>query len=234
MNIFNRFFGTIFSPQQTAKALSEKPVWLDALIILLVLTALFSYFMLPYQLEDSYNMMKDNVQMRERLGDRFDEYLERMENPPKSTMFVRPFVVNPISLLFFFMIQSLIIFGLSRLVSTEGTLKQVWSVFFHARIIDVVLGGGLHLILVLVKKSSFDVTLSLAMFFPKMDILSTPYLILSQFSFFQIWAFGILGIGLAQVLKIELKKGLFISYGFFFLKCVFHIGIGLLGQMIVR
>ena len=59
MNVFNRFFGIIISPQQTAKALSEKPVWVDALIILLVVTAIFSYFMLPYQLKDSYDMMKE-------------------------------------------------------------------------------------------------------------------------------------------------------------------------------
>jgi len=233
MNIFNRFIGVFFSPQQTTKALSEKPVWVDALIILLVLTAVFSYFTLPYQLKDSYDMMKDNVEMRERLGDRFDEMLERMDNPSKSTFYVRPFVVNPISLLFFFMIQSLIIFGISRLVSTEGTLKGVWSMFFHARLIDVVLGGGLHLFLALTKKSFIDITLSPALFFPKMDVLSTPFMILSQFNFFQIWAFGVLGVGLAHVLKIDLKKGLYVSYGFFLLKCVFHIGIGLLGKMIM-
>jgi len=48
MNLFQRLAGTFFSPQPTFKALAERPKWLDALVVLLVLFAVFSYLTAPY------------------------------------------------------------------------------------------------------------------------------------------------------------------------------------------
>jgi hypothetical protein len=235
MKFGNRIFGIFFSPGQTTKALSEKPVWIDALIVILIAVALFSYFTLPFQSQDSYEMMRDNLRMKERLGEeRFNQYLENVQNPKQSSIIFRSFVIVPISLLIFFLIQSLIVFGISRFVSTEGKYQQVLSVFMHGRMIDVVLGGGLQLFLVLTKKSFMDITMSPALFFPQLEVTSIPFAVLSQFNFFQIWAFAVIGLGLSHVLKIDVKKGLFLSYGFWLLKCLFHIGLAILGQQFMQ
>ena len=77
MNLMNRFFGIFMNPQQTVKNLAERPKWVDALILILILSALFSYFIMPYSQKESYDMIKDNINLRERMGDaRFDAYLE--------------------------------------------------------------------------------------------------------------------------------------------------------------
>ena len=235
MNVINRFFGIFINPQQTVKSVAEKPVWIDALIIILIATALFSYLTIPYQSEDTYGLMRDNANLRERLGEeRFEQYLEGLRNPSQTSILMRSFIIAPVFIMALFLIQNLFLFGIGRLTSTEGKFSQVFSLFLHGRMIDVVLGGGLKLFLVLTKKSFADITLSPALFLPKLEVTSTPFMILSQIDFFQLWAFGVIGLGLSHILKVDAKKGLLISYGFWFIKFLFNVGIGILGQQFVR
>ena len=78
------------------------------------------------------------------------------------------------------------------------------------------------------KKSVIQTAIGLAIFFPTLEITSPAYVILSQVDFFQLWLFGIFGLGLACAFKFEIKKGLFISYAFWALKSLLAIGLGLL------
>lgn len=57
---------------------------------------------------------------------------------------------------------------------------------------------------------------------------STAFIILTQIDFFQLWMFGIFGFCLSSVFKIELKKALYISYGFWLLKTLVYIAMGLI------
>jgi hypothetical protein len=67
-----------------------------------------------------------------------------------------------------------------------------------------------------------------------MEITSPSYVILAQFDFFQLWMFGILAFGLAAIFKIELKKALFVSYGFWTLKAAFTVALSLLAMSFVK
>ena len=67
-----------------------------------------------------------------------------------------------------------------------------------------------------------------------MDITSTAYIILAQIDLFQLWMFGIFSYALAAIFKIDVKKALFISYGFWALKTVFYIAMGLIGASFMR
>jgi hypothetical protein len=82
--------------------------------------------------------------------------------------------------------------------------------------------------LILARKSVFQTTTSLAFLFPRLEITSTAYKVLSQVDFFQLWVYGILAYGLSSVLKIDVKKGLILSYGFWLLKTLFYIAGALL------
>ncbi|MBC8358966.1 MAG: hypothetical protein H8E54_08480, partial [Candidatus Aminicenantes bacterium] len=98
----------------------------------------------------------------------------------------------------------------------------------HASLVDKILGNAIRLVLILTRKSVFQTTTSLALFFPRLDITSSAYRVLSQVDFFQLWLFGILGYGLSSVFKIELKKALIISYGFWLLKSILYIAMSFL------
>lgn len=226
MNFLNRFQGIFLSPQQTFKAISERPIWLDALIILLIAIALFSYITAPYSNKDSIQMFENNIKLKEKIGEeRFNQMLEDFKNPSQTRVIIRSFFIVPISSVIGFLISSLIILGLGRLTSTEGKFVYIFSAFLYANFIDKILGNAVRLFLAVSRKSVMQNTTSLALFFPKLEITSPAFLILSQVDFFQLWLFGIFGFALAYIFKIELKKALFISYGFWLLKSVFYIAI---------
>lgn len=229
MNFFQRLQGIFFSPQPTLKAISEKSVWVDALIVLLVLIGLFSFLTAPYLQKDSLQIMKGNIRMQERLGEEnFNRMIERLENPSQSMVILQTFGIIPISFLVGLLFSSLIILVMGRFTSTEGKYVQVFSVLLHANFIDKILGNALRLILIFTRKSIMQTTTSLALFFPRLEVTSSAYLVLTQLDFFQLWLFGILGFGLSHVFKIELKKALVISYTFWLLKSLLYIALGLM------
>ncbi|MEA2004987.1 MAG: YIP1 family protein [Acidobacteriota bacterium] len=231
MNFSNRFQGIFLSPQQIFNSISQKPIWVDALIFLLIAGALFSYLSAPYAQKDQVQLLKNNVKLQERLGEeRFNQTIERLENPSKSGIFLRSVLLSPITMIIGFLFASLIIMVLGRFTSTEGNFIQIFSAYLHANFIDKIFGNAIRLFLILTKKSMMQTTTSLALFFPRLEFTSPTFIILSQFDFFQIWMFGILGFGISSILKIDLKKALFISYGFWALKSLFYIAITMISM----
>ncbi len=231
MDLFNRLQGIFFNPKVTLKAISEKPIWVDALIILLIAWVLFNFIIAPYAQKDQLQILKNNDKLLERMGeDRFNEMIERVENPSQTSIILRNLVLNPGGLLIGFLFSSLIMLAISRMFSTEGNYKQVLAAVLHANFIDKILGNALRLVLILTRNSVMQTTTSLALFLPKLEVTSPTFIILSQVDFFQLWLFGILGYGLSSIFKIELKKALILSYTFWILKSLLYIALGLLSN----
>jgi len=229
MNFFNRLQGIFFNPKLTLKAIAEKPLWIDALIILLIAWALFSYITTPYLQKDTLQLLQSSDKLLERMGeDRFNEMIERTKNPTKASVLLSNLLYKPGGLIIGLLFSSLIILAMSRMFSTEGNYKQVFSAVLHANFIDKILGNALRLVLIITRKSFMQTTTSLALFFPKLEITSPAFIILSQVDFFQLWLFGVLGLGLSSIFKIELKKALILSYSFWFLKSLLYIAYGLI------
>lgn len=229
MDLFNRLQGIFFNPKVTLKAISEKPIWIDALIILLIAWALFNYITTPYLQKDTLQLLQSSDKLQERMGeDRFNEMIKRTKNPTKASVLLSNLLYKPGGLLVGFLFSSLIILAISRMFSTEGNYKQVLAAILHANFIDKILGNALRLVLILTRKSFMQTTTSLALFFPKLEVTSPAFIILSQVDFFQLWLFGVLGYGLSSIFKIELKKALILSYSFWVLKSLLYIVYGLI------
>ncbi len=234
MDLFNRLQGIFFNPKVTLKAISEKPIWISALIILLIAWALFNYITTPYLQKDTLQLLQSSDKLQERMGeDRFNSMIERTENPSTTSVLISNFLTKPGALLVGFLFSSLIIFAMSRMFSTEGKYKQVLAAVLHANFIDKILGNALRLVLILTRKSFMQTTTSLALFFPKLEVTSSAFIILSQVDFFQLWLFGVLGYGLAAIFKIELRKGLILSYSFWALKSLFNIAISVFSMQFI-
>jgi hypothetical protein len=232
MNFFDRLQGIFFNPKLTLKAISARPVWIDALIILLIAWALFNHFTAPHLQKDTLQLLKSSTKLQERMGEEaFNRMIERTENPSRISVLISNFLTKPAFLLVGFLFSSLLILGISRIFSTEGSYKQVFSAILHANFIDKILGNALRLVLILTRKSYMQTTTGLALFFPKLEVTSTAFIILSQVDFFQLWLFGVLAYGLAAIFKIGLKKALVLSYGFWILKSLLNIAMGLLGNL---
>ncbi len=228
MTLLSRLLGVFFNPKATFKALVEKPLWADILIILLVLVTLYAALIAPYIPKDQIKLLESDAKGREKMGeDAYQQRLEFWKDPPPFVAIVG-IIMQPVSLLLGFLIQSLIILGMGRLTSLEGIYIQVFSSFIHANAINLVLGNALRVFLISSRESVFQTSTSLAIFFPRLEIASPAYVVLTQVDFFQLWVFGILGFALAEIFKIDLKKALFLSYGFWLIRGLFFIAVRLL------
>jgi hypothetical protein len=230
MNFASRLQGVFFSPQPTFKAISEKPVWVDALVVILILAAIFSYLIAPYADQDALKLLKDNVKFKERMKDRYDSYIKNLENPSLASILLRNVLLSLVGLVIGLLIAGLVLLIMGRLTSTEGNFVLVFSALIHANFIDKILGGAVRLLLAFVRKSVIQTSTSLALVVPKAELTSTAFILLSQIDFFQLWMFGILGYGLSSVFKISVKKGMILSYSFWLLKSLLAVALGFLGR----
>lgn len=235
MNFINAFLGIFLNPKQTLKAVSEKSRWTEALIIVLIAWALFAYIKAPYAQKDTIRVLESNIKLKESMGeDRYNENLEKLKNPSQTGTLLAAFVYAPLSLAIGFLISCLIMFGMGRLISTEGKYIQVFSGFLYANFIDKIFGNAVRLLLILPKKSILETSTGLALFFPHLEVTSPAFIILTQIDIFQLWMFGIFSYALSYIFNIEIKKALFISYGFWAIKTFLYIAMGLLFASYMR
>ena len=235
MNLFKRVEGIFFNPRPVFDGLAAKPVWVDALIVVLVALIAFNLVVAPYMQKDQLLLMKDNAALKESMGaERYDQMIQNLENPSARSRIIQRFVTPPLFYLIALLLQALILLILGRFLSSQGAYVQVLSVLLHASLVDKLFGNAVRMVLALTRRSLMQTSTSLALLFPKMEVTSTSYIMLSQIDFFQIWVFGILAFGLAAVFKIELKKALFLSYGVWFLKALVNVGIAMIGMSFLR
>jgi hypothetical protein len=235
MSFFKRLEGVFFAPKPAFQALAEKPVWVDALIVLLILLAVFAYFVTPYQQKDQVQMFKDNAKLKERLGDtRYTEMMARLEAPPTTGTIIRSVVIAPLINFIGILFSSLILLVMGRFISSQGGYVPVMAAVVHANFVDKLLGNAVRALLIGTRHSVMQTSTSLALLFPKMEVTTPAYIILGQLDFFQIWMFGVLGLALSAIFKIETKKAMFISYGFWLLKSLLYIAFGIFGLRFLR
>jgi hypothetical protein len=233
MSFFSRLFGVFFDPSRTFRTIAERPIWVDALIVMLILLALHSYIVFPYGQKDSLAFLQDNaVRFQEKWGETgYDSAVERAKSQDRV---LTSLLLTPLTFLIGLLFSALIVLGMGRLFSTQGHYLQVFSSLIHANFVDKLFGNALRTFLIFSRRSVIQTSTSLTVFFPKMEILSPAYSVLSQVDFFQLWMFGLFGIGLASAFRINLKKALIISFAFWLLKSLLMIALTLVRHRMLQ
>ncbi|MBP1660409.1 MAG: hypothetical protein H6P95_1601 [Candidatus Aminicenantes bacterium] len=235
MSLFKRLEGVFFDPKRTFDGLAGKPVWIDALVVVLLALIAFNLVVAPYMQKDQLQLMKGNAALMERMGeDAYTKMIERTEHPSPSGRIVQTFVATPLFFLAALLLQSLILLILGRLLSTQGVYVQVLAALIHASVIDKLLGNGVRLALAVTRKSLMQTSTGLALLFPNLEVTSTAFIMLSQIDLFQLWMFGVLALGLAAIFKISLPKAMALSYAMWLLKAAANVGIGLIATSFLR
>jgi len=235
MGLLRRFPGVFFEPRRTFVSLAERPVWIDALILVLVALIGFSLAVAPYMQQDNLKLIKDSASLKDSLGeDAYNKLIDQTEHPSRMSQIVRTFVQTPLFYLAALLVQSLILLILGRLLSTQGIYVQVLAALIHASFIDKVLGNAVRVALALARKSYMQTSTGLALLFPKLEVTSTAYIMLTQVDLFQLWMFGVLAFGLSAIFKMPLKKALLLSYGMWLLKALANILIGVIMMSFLR
>ena len=235
MSLIKRLESVFFDPKSVFQGLAEKPVWIDALVVVLVALIAFNLLIAPYLQKDNLALMKDNAALKDRLGeDAYAKMIAQTENPSSGRRLVQTFVATPLFFLAALLLQSLLLLVLGRLVSTQGAYVQALSALAHANLVDKLLGNAVRLVLALTRGSVMQTSTGLALFLPRLEVTSTLYIVLAQVDFFQLWLFGVLALGLAAIFKISLRKALVLSYGMWLLKALANAGIGIISMSFLR
>lgn len=234
MNLGQRFAGVFINPRETFSRLAEKPLWLDALIIVLLASIIYGALIAPYAAKDNYQLMQNSTKLKQQLGEeRFQKLLEDTRKKAEeltTTGRIQQGLYVGIGVILAIFIQTLFLLVFSKLFSTQGSFVQLLSAMFHANFINTVLGNAVRFGLASAKQSVFKISTGLAVFFPGLDPSSSAYIILNNIDLFQLWMFGILGYGLASIFKLDLKKSMIISYLFWGIKTLVNIGLGIWGM----
>jgi hypothetical protein len=221
MSFGRRVIGTFFSPGRTFRAIADRPVWVDILVLVLILIILYAYLSFPFAQKDRLRMMETHeAALTAKWGP--SGYAGEMERVKGRDRSLSAFLVTPLTSLFSLLFAALIILGMARLVSTEGNYLQVFSSLLHASLVDKLLGNGLRLFVILGGKAA-ETSTGLPALFLKLEGTSAASAILSQLDPFQIWMVFLFALGLAAAFKIGLRKGLVISFVFWFLKSLLAV-----------
>jgi hypothetical protein len=224
MSFGRRLVGVFFDPGRTFRAIAERPLWVDVLIVTLVLVSLYTYLVFPHGQKDSLRVMEENSsRLKEKWGE--PAYAGALERARSQSRSLAAFLVTPLTYLSGLLFSALIVLGLGRMITAQGNYLKVFSSLLHAGLVDKLLGNGLRFFLVSNRGSVLRTSTGLPVFFPRLDVLSNGYALMSQLDFFQVWAFLLFGIGLAASFKISLRKGLAIAFIFWVFKSLLAAGL---------
>jgi len=229
VSLLRRFAGVVFTPPRTFRSLTERPAWVDALVVILAAGAVYSYLVFPFVRQDRLRTFEASAAafIEDQGRAQYDEAVARIAGESRA---LGAFLVRPLASLTFFLFSSLIALGTGRALSGRGHYLQVFSPFIHAGFVTAVLGNAVRLALVRSRGSALHLATSLAGFFPDVPAGSAGYAALSQVDFFVLWMHGLFGLGLAAAFKIGTGKGLAISYALWLLGGLASFGLAVLGQ----
>jgi hypothetical protein len=224
-----RFSGVFFKPAKTFRFLAGRPVWVDALAVVLAAGAAFSYLAFPFVQQDKLRTFRDaSAGFIEKHGE--EQYATAVARIKDKSRALDAFVVKPMIALTGFLFASLIALGAGRALTRGGHYLQVFSSFIHASFVDTILGNAVRLALIMAWRSTLHLSTGLPVFFPGLPAGSTAYAALSQVDFFSLWMYGLFGLGLAAAFKVSAGKGLTISYALWLLRDLAGFAFTVIGK----
>jgi hypothetical protein len=110
MSFGRRLAGTFYDPGRTFRAIAERPLWVDTLILILVLVSLYAYLVFPFGQKGSLRTMEDNAsRLKEKWGaSGYAGALERIEGQSRS---LAAFLVTPLTFLTGLLFSALIVWA---------------------------------------------------------------------------------------------------------------------------
>ena len=223
MNFFDRVLGVFFNPRRTLESVAEKPVWWDVLVVALVSMLVYSALVMPFVTQEALANYQSSS------GAPPPDFSQM----PKWILAIGLFA-GMVTVVIMIFLTCGVIYLVGRIFSPAGDFAKIVAVYLHAGLVDSLLGNIVRLALTLMKKS-VRVSTSLAVLLPaEVPLRSFWYILLGQFDFFRLWAFGILAFGLSAVFKVDRKKALGIAFLSWFILTVLAAGLSGLGLLLQK
>jgi hypothetical protein len=222
----SKIINIFMAPTEVFRSLKEKPVWVMAFVIILIVVAISAVITVVLTKDNPETLTRQEEAFRDRgMSDEDIEKAQQFTQGPLPMIFacIGGMIFVTIMLVLFAVVLNVFIplFG-----GTSG-FKQIFSVVCFSGLV-LVPGSVLKIILIAITKSPF-VTTSFALLVPNFEKTSFVYLFLNGFDFFVIWEMILVSMGIHITNQVK-KTNAYILVGLIWLISIFiGIGFGALG-----
>lgn len=233
---FGRLIGVLVDPAKTFRALRERPTWLVALLVLLVLTSVVGYLVVeridPAAQETA---MRDAFEERGMRGEELDRQVETAMSFNRRLAPFFPVIGVFFSLLAYLIIAGVFLLGARLLGGTIG-FKRSLATSLHASIPQAV--GALLAIPIVLGRETIDPEVaqsgnflpsSLAVLAPE-DAHWAVEALLGSIDFFSLWTLVLLVVGYRIVAGLSQKAAIGLTVTLWLVWVVVKLGLAALGN----
>jgi len=203
MNVFSRLIGIFVAPGDTFKAISAKPGWLVAVLVILALTIAFTVIIGPVMDKETAVKQQEMFEKRGMDQAEIDRITEMQSKSGMTAIFkyvgiiLWTFVVLSIVSLIWMFVTRFILGG-------EVSFSQMMALNAFTGIIPAI--GMLIKSPIVLSRGTMNVHFSIATFLADSLSKSFIYKFLAQIELFNIWSIAVFCIGLSIIAKKEIKK----------------------------
>lgn len=206
-SVFDRIVGVFINPRETMDDIVARPAWIVPLVLLLLTSVVFMYFMQELILAQAETgMTASNPEMTQAQIDQARPFIKGMT-------WVSAIVGAPI---FYLILAAVFLFAGNVILGGQTNFKTAFSVVCWSGMISLL--SSAVMIPVSLAKDEFTSVTSLSFLDSSRDLGSPLFFLLSQLDLFTIWLVVVIGLGFAAAYKFSSQKGIataFTAWGIF-------------------
>lgn len=226
-NSFARMVGVFFSPGETFDDIARKPDILVPLLVLIVLTFVTSFLVVPHLDFDSLAsqqtemMQKQNPNMTAADAERAGRMVKTMG---KFSAYI-----GPIFVIIGLLVIALVLWGAVRLMGGQGDFVQALSATTYAWFPRLILGGIIGTVIVMMRgmvdpSQMASVIKTSPAFLVDMKEQPVLFALLSSFDIFALWTCVLLAFGFASLSKLSRAKTATIVFSLYVVTILVKLG----------
>jgi hypothetical protein len=198
-----RLWALFVHPHTLMRSLKERPAWVAASLIMLVMTALYTASVVHISGPEQLELMRDSKLMRAMPEAKWQQQYQASLNPTLLKR-VGSGLGGGIGTWVSAFLLAAILHGFCRMSGGKGRFKHMLSLVYWTGLIPFGLAHLLRLPLVLIKESQIGVTLGLGALAGGLGYTSFVYQLLVTYGDFAIWwALVLLVIGVKEVYELS-------------------------------
>ena len=201
LSLIQKVTGIFLTPQDTFKAIDQKPDWFAPLMIILIITLAFTLITMPITMPEQMEKQREKMEEKGMSDEQIEQGIAVGEKIGKIMGPIGAVIGTVIMLL----ILTLVVWFVGNIVlGGQTSFKKMFSVYTYTSLIGM-LGMILKTPLILSKKTA-DIHFSLASFMSEDQSKTYLYNFLKTLDIFAIWHYVVLAIGMAVIYKFTVKK----------------------------
>ncbi len=209
-------------PVAVFQDLRNHPTWILPLILIILMTVVFTVATKDQMLEYRKQMIYDSTKMTEEMKDRA---IEQIENMSPSAYYIQSVVGSVIGIALIYSITAgvLLLVG-NFFLGGHASFKQIFSLYLWTNMVSLI-EMPVKMILIL-QKNTAEVYTSLALLLDPAQSKTFLFQLLNAIDIFAIWKVILLAIGFSIVYRFSAKKSYITIVSLYIIYVLISIGFG--------